>query len=98
MTRRLRSLAGWRRRFRTFALVTLGLLLVAGPAAVAKNRGTDVLGNISPESLLGGGGSLVDRYPLSAYSLDSHVDVGITNPGGISPRRSRSGRRRSCGA
>jgi hypothetical protein len=97
MTRRLRWLARWRRRIRTFALVTLGLLLVAGPAAVAKNRGTDVLGNISPESLLGGGGSLVDRYPLSAYSLDYHVDSGSRTRAG-SRRRSRNGRRRSCGA
>ena len=46
------------------------------PAAVGEYRGSDVLGNIAPESQLGGG--LVDRYPLSAYSLDYHVDVGVT--------------------
>ena len=30
-------------------------------------------------------GGLVDRYPLSAYALDYHVDVGVTNPDGVPP-------------
>ena len=51
-------------------------MLVAGPVAVGKDLGTDVLGNIAPQSQLGGG--LADRYPLSAYALDYHTDVGIT--------------------
>jgi hypothetical protein len=46
-------------------------------------RGSDVLSNIGPESQVAGG--LVDRYPLSAYSLDYHVDVGVTNPDGVPP-------------
>ena len=45
---------------------------------------TDVLGNLSPESLLGDG-SLVDRYPLSAYALDFHVDVGVAELSGVPP-------------
>ena len=59
------------------------LVLVAGPVAVGKDLGTDVLGNISPQSQLGGG--LADRYPLSAYSLDYHTDVGITQLDGVPP-------------
>ena len=52
--------------------------------AGAKYRGSDVLGNLSPESLLGDG-SLVDRYPLSAYALDFHVDVGVSELSGVPP-------------
>ena len=31
------------------------------------------------------GGGLADRYPLSAYALDYHVDVGVTEPEGVPP-------------
>jgi hypothetical protein len=55
-----------------------GFVLLAWPAAWARYLGSDVLGDLAPASQLGGG-SLVDRYPLSAYSLDYHVDVGVTN-------------------
>ena len=58
-------------------------MLLAWPAAFAEYRGSDLLGNIGPESQAGGG--LVDRYPLSAYALDYHVDVGITDPEGVAP-------------
>ena len=50
----------------------------------AEYRGSDLLGNIAPESQVGGG-SLVDRYPLSAYALDYHVDVGVTDLDGVPP-------------
>ena len=30
-------------------------------------------------------GGLADRYPLSAYALDYHVDVGVTDPEGVPP-------------
>ena len=43
-------------------------------------RGSDLLGNVAPESQVGGG--LADKYPLSAYALDYHVDVGVTDPDG----------------
>jgi hypothetical protein len=71
-----------RRRAVTLILSTLGFVFLAWPAAVARNLGTDVLGNLAPASQLGGG-SLVDRYPLSAYSLDYQVDVGVTDVGGV---------------
>src|SRR3954471_13499721 len=71
-----------RRVAATFAW-TLGLLLVAGPSALAAYRGSDMLGNVGPASQVPGG--LVDRYPLSAYALDYHVDVGVTNPDGVPP-------------
>src|SRR5439155_18740269 len=71
-----------RRAWRTLAW-TLGWVLLTAPAAWASFRGSDVLGNIGPESQVAGG--LVDRYPLSAYALDYHVDVGVTNPDGIPP-------------
>jgi len=71
--RRLALLTGW----------LLGFLLLAWPAASARYLGSDVIGNVSPESQVGGG--LADKYPLSAYALDYHVDVGLTDPGGVAP-------------
>ena len=35
-----------------------------------------MLGNIGPSSQVEDG--LADKYPLSAYALDYHVDVGVT--------------------
>jgi TrbL/VirB6 plasmid conjugal transfer protein len=69
-------------RLRLLAAFTVGLVLVAWPPAGAKYRGSDVLGNLSPESLLGAD-SLANRYPLAAYSLDYHTDVGITDLDGV---------------
>src|SRR4051794_7922301 len=57
------------------------LVLLAWPAAMADYRGSDLLGNVSPQSQVAGG--LMDRYPLSAYALDYHVNVGVTDPGGV---------------
>src|SRR3954470_21414839 len=78
-----------RRRFwPRIAFGTFGCVLLAGPSAVASYRGSDLLTNVGPASQAGGG--LVDRYPLSAYALDYHVDVGVTNPRGgrgAPPRR-----------
>ena len=80
MSRRLADIA--RRRIAAICTVAVGLALVLCQAAVAKYRGSDVLGNLSPESLLGDG-SLADRYPLSAYALDTHVDVGLSELDGV---------------
>jgi hypothetical protein len=71
-----------RRRATALILFTLGLVLLAWPAASARYLGTDVLGDLAPASQLGGG-ALIDRYPLSAYSLDYHVDVGVTDMDGV---------------
>jgi TrbL/VirB6 plasmid conjugal transfer protein len=57
------------------------LVLVAAPLAFGEYRGSDLLGNVSPQSQVAGG--LMDHYPLSAYGLDYHVDVGVTDPGGV---------------
>ena len=77
--------AGGGRVRRRLALLaaTLALVLLAWPAAVGEYRGSDLLGNVAPESQVGGG--LADRYPLSAYALDYHVDVGVTDPEGVPP-------------
>jgi hypothetical protein len=72
-----------RRRIATMVGLVAALLLLAWPAAVGKYRGSDLLGNVSPQSQAGGG--LADRYPLSAYALDYHVDVGVTDPEGVPP-------------
>src|SRR5215217_8256739 len=72
-----------RRRLALLASATLALVLMAWPAALGEYRGSDLFGNIGPESQAGGG--QVDGYPLSAYALDYHVDVGITDPEGVPP-------------
>jgi hypothetical protein len=71
-----------KRRLGWLTAATAGFVFLAWPAAGAEYRGTDVLGNIAPDSLLGGD-ALADRYPLSAYSLDYHTDVGITQLDGV---------------
>src|SRR6188472_1526119 len=76
---------GMRRRIALVLAAALVLVLLAGPGAVAKDLGTDVLGNISPAPQPGGSGLLVDRFPLSAYALDFHTDVGITELDGVPP-------------
>ena len=70
-------------RLRWLLSSVVGFFFLAAPLALAEYRGSDVLGNIGPESQVPGG--LVDRYPLSAYALDYHVDVGVTNPDGVPP-------------
>jgi hypothetical protein len=68
---------------RRIVLLALALMLLASPPAAGRYLGSDLVGNVSPESRLGGG--LADRYPLSAYSLDYHVDVGVTDMDGVPP-------------
>src|SRR4051794_14426619 len=62
-------------------VLALAFVLLAWPAATADYRGSDLLGNVAPQSQVAGG--LADRYPLTAFSLDYHVDAGVTNPEGI---------------
>ena len=55
---------------------------VAGRAAPSTAAATcSATSRPSPRSR----GGLADRYPLSAYSLDYHVDVGVTDPEGVPP-------------
>src|SRR5919109_1983851 len=68
---------------RRLVLLALALTLLAWPPAAGRYLGSDIVGNVSPQSRAGGG--LVDRYPLSAYSLDYHVDVGVTDMDGVPP-------------
>ena len=72
-----------RRRLLVVVLMALALVVLAWPDAIAKDLGTDVLGNISPDPAQSGGGGLVDQYPLSAFSLDYHTQVGITELDGV---------------
>lgn len=64
-------------------VLAIAFVLLAWPGASAEYRGSDLLGNVSPQSQVDG--SLADRYPLSAYGLDYHVDVGVTEPEGVPP-------------
>lgn len=76
MTRRKAVLLG------AIGAVFLGALLVA-PHALAEYRGTDVFSNVSPAAPSGGTGTLLDRHPPGYYTLDTHVDAGVTRPGGL---------------
>lgn len=60
-------------RWRLWLALGAGLILslFSGAVALGENQGTDVFQNIAPKSDLGGS---IDRYPLSAYGLDYHVD------------------------
>jgi hypothetical protein len=61
------------------ALVAVLLALVAATPALAKYTGTDVFANVAPPSQSGGA---LGPHPSSYFALDTHVDAGITNPGG----------------
>jgi hypothetical protein len=64
----------------SFGLALIFLLHVA--SAHAEYRGTDLWSNLAINQH---GGSAFDRYPLSYFQLDYHVDVGITNTDGVPP-------------
>src|SRR5919112_4571690 len=72
-----------RRRAAWAVALACVFVALAWPAAHGEYRGSDLLGNVAPKSE--GAGGLVDRFPLSASALDYHVDVGVTNPGGVPP-------------
>jgi hypothetical protein len=64
-----------RRRLALLFALTIGLVLLASPAAVAN----DVYGNIGPAPQLPAGG-LAERYPLTNYQLDQYfpgISVGV---------------------
>ena len=72
-----------KRRLALVVPLALGLMALAWPAALGEYRGSDLLANVSPESRVAGG--LVDRYPLSAYSLDYRVDVDSADLDAVTP-------------
>jgi hypothetical protein len=64
-----------RRRLVVACAMTIVLLAGLVGVAHAKYRGSDLLGNVLPQSQLPSN-SLIDRYPISAYGLDFHIDTG----------------------
>lgn len=69
-----------RRRLVVALAGAVALALLDAPPALAEYRGTDVFANVSPESQLSGP---VSAHPSGHYALDTHVDAGLTNPGGF---------------
>lgn len=63
------------RRAALLAALILAALLLAMPEAHGAYHGTDVWGNIG-----GAADAQLSPHPLSAYSLDYFIDVGITDP------------------
>jgi hypothetical protein len=75
----------WRRRLTVIGVLAVLLLVLAYPPAGAEFRGSDVVGNISPDSQVAGDTRYYDRLPLSRYALDYDVDT--TNDGLIDTPR-----------
>jgi hypothetical protein len=74
-----------RRRWRRWRPILLALALAAALIALPHPHAgaSDVFGNVGPASQLPGG-SLVDRYPLGHYYLDTHFDaVSASLTGGV---------------
>src|SRR3954469_15292369 len=63
------------RRAALLAALILAALLLAMPEAHGAYRGTDLFGNLGS-----GADAPISPHPLSAYSLDYFVDVGVTDP------------------
>jgi hypothetical protein len=60
--------------------LSLIFVIVLVSPALAAFRGSDMYSNLMP----GSGAGLVDRYPISSYALDSHVDNGVIGTSNIS--------------
>jgi hypothetical protein len=60
--------------------IAAAALTLTPASANADYRGSDPFSNIAPPPQVGGA---VDQYPLSAYGLDSHVDVSLSHPQGV---------------
>ena len=74
-----------RRRWRRWRPIFLALALAAALIALPHPHAgaSDIFGNVGPASQLSGG-SLVDRYPLGHYYLDTHFDaVSASLTGGV---------------
>jgi hypothetical protein len=64
-----------RRRLMVACAMTIVLLAGLVGVAHAKYRGSDLLGNVLPQSQMPGD-SLMDKYPIGAYGLDFQIDTG----------------------
>ena len=84
-----------RRRVAWVLALTARLVLLAWPAALAEYRGSDLLGNISPESLVAGG--LADRTRCRRTGSTTTSTSASPSPMAWR-RRSHTGPPRSCGA
>jgi hypothetical protein len=67
--------------------VACALLVVAAlsspDSADAAYQGSDVFSNVAPPAQIDRTSGLMHRYPSGNYALDTHVDVGVTNPGAL---------------
>lgn len=64
----------WRTRLKWVGIFTLVFVVLAAPVAQSSYLGSDAFGNgvVGPDVH-----GLMDKYPLSAYALDYHVDTSI---------------------
>jgi hypothetical protein len=53
------------------------------PAASGAYQGSDVFSNVAPPAQIDRTSGLMHRHPSGNYALDTHVDVGVTNPGAL---------------
>jgi hypothetical protein len=67
------------RRVVLVCALTVALIALSWAPASAEYLGTDLWSNLSPETQLGG---LSEKYPISHFQLDTHIDGGLDNLGG----------------
>ena len=70
------------RRFAVAVVVAAALSFALAPQAVAAYQGSDVFSNVAPPPASQQSGGFSTRYPPGHYALDTHVDAGVTSPGG----------------
>jgi hypothetical protein len=68
-----------KRRVVLVCALTVALIALSWAPASAEYLGTDLWSNLSPETQLGG---LSEKYPISHFQLDTHIDGGFDNLGG----------------
>lgn len=75
-------------RATSLALVLVLVLGLAGGAPAGAQEGglgSDVFGNVMPESRVDGEDRLINRWPVSHYQLDVNIDQGTFGVGNIGP-------------
>jgi hypothetical protein len=61
----------------------LAATVAVPPAASGAYQGSDVFSNVAPPAQIDRASGLMHRHPSGNYALDTHVDVGVTNPGAL---------------